>query len=118
MAKAPEKLVFSFDPRTSAVIGLSDEKFKIIWGCIKTGHIVDQYFNGHVQKLVDCLNDEMPGNYDQFKMMVGSSGLSTYGNKYEGGEYGYRTMDDEFWKCVFDYITGVKNLEIEIPSNA
>ena len=119
--KAPEKVVFAFDPDESAIPALSDRVGKILWACIRKQHIVSQHFNGNVQDVALRINEEKPKDYKDFKTIISNSGLSIFGTYCPIDKYnrkGCPTLDDEFWQGIWEYITEEKKLIYNVNEQA
>lgn len=113
--KAPKKVVFSFNPDEAGIPALTDRVGKILWGCIRTQHIVNQYFNGNVQSVALRVAEKKPEDYEAFKRIINSSELDTFGTNWIGGGFrGHMELDDEFWKDVWSYINHEKRLVYEV----
>jgi hypothetical protein len=116
--KAPTKVTFRFDPDKADIPALTDFCGRILWACIRTQHIVNQFFNGEVQSVALRIAEVKPKNYEDFKTIIASSGLRVFGTfcpKSERlGIELYPELDDEFWQGVWEYITGKKKLEIVV----
>lgn len=117
--KVPTKVVFAFDPDKSDIPALADKVGRILWACIRKQHIVSQHFNGNVQDVALRIIEEKPKDYKDFKAIIFSSGLSIFGTYCPIDEFnrqGCAILDDEFWQGVWEYITGKKELEMEISN--
>ncbi len=117
MAKIPSKVVFGFDPDKSDIPALGSFVGRLLWACIRTNHIVSQYFDGNVQKVAVLLDKDKPANYAAFKRIISSSGLNVFGTHWVGGGNsfgGHTELDDEYWKGMWDYVTRKKVFEMEI----
>ena len=114
MAQIPEIIKVSFDPRFT--LNLSNPVFASLWGCIKVGHITDQYFIDHVESVVDEIEKSNPSSYKEFEKIINHSGLSKFGTKEkkESTNMGaVMELDSTFWKGVWSYISGSKRLPYE-----
>ena len=115
MNKVPKQVTFLFDPDNSGIPALSDFRGRILWACIKAGHITSQHFNGNVQDVAIRLQEEEPREYKDFKNIIQSSGLNVFGtNCVRRGMEGYRELDDKYWTDMWDYLTKRKELKIII----
>ena len=118
--KAPEKVVFAFDPDESDIPALSDRVGKILWACIRKQHIVSQHFNGNVQDVSLRIAEQKPKSYEEFKTIIRCSGLNIFGTHCLLSSMGTPlcpTLDDEFWQGVWEYITGEKELIYNVHVN-
>jgi hypothetical protein len=115
--KAPETVAFAFDPDKSDIPALANRIGRILWACIRSGHIVDQYFNDQVLDMAEWIDKDKPSNYETFVKMINMSHLNRFGTRPYGEDgkecRGYRT-DPEFWRGVWEYINGEKTLSIII----
>jgi len=114
--KCPEKVIFAFDIRMISL--LQNKTALILWACIKTGHITNQYFNDNVEAVAEAV-DKMPERtYENFKGIIQRSALHVFGLR-EREQVMFLTpimadISDDFWQGIWDYIEGKKELEIEI----
>jgi len=119
--KAPTKVVFAFDPDESNIPALADRVGKILWGCIKTQHIVSQHFNGNVQDVALRIAEQKPKVYEEFKNIIVRSGLNIFGTHCLTNPIVIPlppTLDDEFWQGVWEYINGEKKLLYHVNKQA
>ena len=116
--KVAKKVVFKFNPDNAGIPALTDFYGRILWACIKTGHITNQYFNGEVQAVALQLNKKFPESFEKFKGLIRMSGLTCFGVKTDEFMCGLKTaigdLDDEFWQGIYDYLTKKKTLKIVI----
>lgn len=117
--KVPALLKFDFDPDTATFIDLKDKYTLIIWGCIKSQHVTDQHFNHSVELFVEGIKKYAPPTYAEFRRIITYSRLSKYGVKSEKSPDGpttfpRTTLDDEFWEGIWEYLSGEKELVVEI----
>lgn len=115
--KVPTKVVFTFDPDKKNIPALSDRVGRILWVCIRYQHIVSQYFNGNVQDVALRIAEKKPKSYDEFKRIILYSGLHVFGTRCPVNKMGNPlcpVLDDEFWQGVWEYVTGEKELEMEV----
>lgn len=106
-----------FDPDTSNIPALTDKTERIIWACIRYQHIVSQYFNDNVAMVVLRIAEIKPKNYEEFKAIIATSDLRVFGTLLMPsplGEAVCPVLDDEFWRGVWEYVTGNKQLEMEV----
>jgi len=115
--KAPTKVVFAFDPDRADIPALACRVGRILWACIKYQHITSQHFNGNVQDVALRIAETKPKDYEEFKSIISISGLRIFGTYCPKDKYGRECppiLDDEFWQGVWEYVTGSRQLEMEI----
>ena len=119
--KCSQKVTFNFNPNESDIPALSDRIGRILWACIKTGHITSQYFNDHIAATALRIEMEKPKDYEQFKDLIKRSPLQNFGTlrdpKQESRLTNWMILDDEFWKGMWYHITKKTKLEIIINEN-
>ena len=122
MAKFPTELKWSFDPRTNPFHPvLSIEAGRIVWGGIKTQHIVDQYFNDSCQSFVKAVLEAKPKDAKELYVHAQHHLLGAYGTKENpnnrGGmfEWHPRVPDYDFWQAMLDAITGKVPVKMVYP---
>lgn len=80
--KITNPIKWGFDPRIAKTCRvLKSERGRIIWGAIKTGHIVDQYFNDNCLALLRTINKKSPKDAQDLLSMAARCGLSCFGRK-------------------------------------
>jgi hypothetical protein len=112
--KAPTEVKFSFDPIKAGVVSFGNDIAKIIYCCVRKGHIVDDRFDDQVFVFSEKLLENMPEFYNDFKKMVAKSNLNQFGRRTIR-EFGFRhetILDDNFWIGVWEYINKWETLDI------
>ena len=116
--KCSQKVIFTFNPDESDIPALSDRVGRILWSCIKTGHITSQYFNDHVAATALRIEMEKPKDYKDFKDLIRKSPLDCFGTMEDPDQLSRLShcmiLDDEFWQGMWYHITGETKLEIII----
>lgn len=117
--KVPTRVTLAFDPEKSGLVSFSSEVGKILWCCVKYQHLADQYFDLHISQVAEYINVNKIDTYEAFKNHISVSKLNMFGIVYKGTRMEiiaccHRELDDEFWQGVWEYITGEKELEIEV----
>ena len=113
--KVPTKVVFAFDYEKSSIPALADKMGLILWGVIRTNHIVSQYFNDNVMDVVHRIEKEEPKDYAVFKNIITTSGLHIFGTICKKSERGFElrpVFDDEYWQGMWEYLMGEKSVDI------
>jgi hypothetical protein len=111
--KVPGTVTFTFDPDTSDITALQTFEGRILWACIKTQHIVDEYFNAAVEDVARRLQENMPKTYRGFKDVIRGSDLCQFGTRWVR-DSGYTVLDDEFWRGMWRYLKRKNILDIQL----
>ena len=122
--KVCNPIKWGFDPRTSTFHPvLSTETGRIIWGAIRMGHIVDQYFSDQVLRLVDKITERFPDDPGDLRRMAEGAGLGAYATKEADTRpacplwsSSIRVPDMEWWGDLFDILKG-RELKQEYPAS-
>ena len=112
----PAIFKLSFDPDKSDLPVLKNQTGRILWMCIKSGHITSQHFNDHVLSVANRIEKEAPQDYYAFEKIIKSSSLSVFGRVTveETSLFHHDKMDHEFWGEVWRTLKGRRRLDIEI----
>lgn len=122
MAKCPEKVKLTFDMNELWL--LKNKTARILWCCIKTGHLTSQYFNDNVlavAEAIDKIHETKTLSYPKFKNVIERSTLQKFGRRTikEVGFFCHQDeFDDEYWTGIYGYIMGEKELQIETPTES
>lgn len=111
---------WGFDPRTNkGHLVLKSELGRIIWGGIKTNHIVDQYFNDNCYALLKRIKKTPPENVESLISMAYGCNLGGYGRIFDQHKSLWQCNvskpDMEFWGEMFNALTGKLKIEMKYP---
>lgn len=117
--KTLEVYQFGFDPEKSDDEIFKDRTSLILWTCIRSKHITDQYFSKKIKDVADRIKKEKPDNYFDFEKIIKSSKLRGFGqvSVHETMHYCDKKMDHEFWSDIWKAIKGKRLFKIEIISD-
>jgi hypothetical protein len=116
-----ETIKLSFDPKESndeVKKIFENETSKILWCCIKSGHITSQYFNNTIIKVTQTISDKKPENYKDFLGCIAPL-TNNFGricvseSQFGGSDY---EIDHEFWSDIFNFINHKKFFEVQIKN--
>ena len=106
--KCPSSVTFKFDPKTAKNDLFRDPISLIIWGCIASNHLRNQYFNDEIKQFVETIKHSKPETYQEFKICICTSSLKQYGRDcIDEGNFIRRPsyeISDEFWMQVWRYV--------------
>lgn len=118
MSNFPSTIKWGFDPRSSAIPALSTERGRLVWGAIRSCHIVDQHFNDACASFVERISQQMPETAESLYSAAYAHGLGMFGLRvneslwWTGGRAG---PDLEWWGAMLDVLTGKASIAEEFP---
>ena len=120
MSKLPDVFEFQFDPKTSKGAVFQDRVGFVLWTCIKSGHIVSQYFNDDVMLVSQRVKTEKPDSYYAFKKIIEVSPLSSFGrfNYLISLNESINELDQQFWAIVWRYVRSPSSMKIKVENPA
>lgn len=110
--KVPGTITWGFDPDKSEVPVLRIPQGRLLWGILRSNHIVSQYFNDDCLAFINSFLSRPPTTYAEFSARVGSyQGFAGMGRRvvvnrsyWAGGSRG--ELDNEYWQGVYNALRG------------
>lgn len=99
----------TFDPEADPTIKkiFDNRASAVLWCCIKSGHITDQYFDDKILKMAEKLQEKLPTKYQKFLKVVRPL-TEHFGKVYSASHGMYSShetvIDNEFWMGIYDMI--------------
>lgn len=102
----PTEIKWGFDPSLSNIEALKTRTGRLVWGIIRSKHIVDQHFNDQVEAFQTAyhLNEKaMFGHIDEFIKLARRHGLDVFGTVFPQG-FSHGVPDPEWWGELRDVL--------------
>ncbi len=114
----PRVIRWGFDPDKSTLEVLKQPDSRLIWGILRTGHIVDQDFNGDIAALVQSLRDDPPANAEALASRAWDRfGLYGFGTTGTGAGRRQSAPDMEYWTELFQAWSGHLVVQHEVAGS-
>lgn len=114
MSECPTRIIINFDYTKKYT-----KSAFMLWACIKYCHISDQYFNDNVISADAMLTEKDPQTYAEFIHLIDYTALNVFGTREANPDIMFcysQVLDEKFWKGVWEYWKGDKELEIVVET--
>lgn len=97
----PSVIRWGFDPAKSGIPVLGTTLGRLVWGGIRTNHIVDQHFNANCLSFVTAIAESKPESVDRLVILARRHGLHMFGTTDSGN-----SPDLAWWSGLFRALHG------------
>jgi len=108
--KIPEEIRWGFDVEASAIPVLKIPKGRLLWGILRSNHIVDQYFSDGCLEFINDFIDRPCTTYAEFYNRVRNCRTFNGMGRVFDGDSGYSAvfshLDEEYWQEVYNALNG------------
>lgn len=114
----PKEIKWGFDPHASNIAALKTRTGRLVWGVIRTNHIVDQHFNDHVEAFVNAyhLNEKaMFGQISEFIKLASLHELDVFGTVPPKHGAGFGVPDLEWWGELRELLNSHREIKEYMP---